>query len=1189
MYKNFTKPLCRLLGYKEKSLRMLTLVNLQDVKRPRKGLNLILAMKLIAVLLLTGMVHVSAATLAQKITINRKHVRIENVLEEIGKQSGYNFFLDVKALKNTKPISINVNNVSIEEVLNQILKGQPLAFTIEDKIVVIKEKEVSFLDRLVSHFNDIDVRGTIQDQNGKALRGATVTIKGTKRYISTDEEGKFSLTGVDEKAILVISFVGYKTKEIPASSVKGQLTISLELTTSNLKEVEVTTAYGIVRSKKELGYSVAKVTGEEINKANSGNILNGLVGKVSGLNIMTQSSEMSPKMRVLLRGIRSFGQSSNNQPLFVFNGAPLSFGSDGESAERAIEFINNLNPADIEDVTVLKGANGTAMYGPEGVNGVILITTKKIKQGELAVNARVNSSYTRMDFRQRTDQRTFGVGDDVSFFGGKSAESWGPAYDGRIISIGYPDKNGEFQKVPYKDLDDRYNFFNVARSTRTNVSLAQGDATSSFYLGLGHVDQTGLLPGDKQNQTTVLFNSTKKLGKNADFQVNINYSKMASDRGGDVTNKVLNTPSFIPLLSYKDYKNSYWGGLDNYWSGTNPYASLDLSRQKTTDNTFTGSFIANVKVLPWLSVKDQVSLNYWGRNQKKNAAPVVFSDFARVDPFKAHDAEPKTEDYLGTTLGFNNDLLLTAIHKTGDFLIRANLGNTIRDNFEKQLKTNATLVIPVYNNIFSRSDFGIGSDEVTRQTRSISLLGNVSLGYKDKIFLELTGRNEWDSKRAKIARGKDFYFGANTSLVLKEIVPLLKEQAWLSNFRLRLSATHTANMNIEPNQSERILNLTFPYPFTNPSTGKSLLGYGILTNPNPNIKPEKVFSQEYGLEMGFLENRIRFDGAYYNQVNNGVIMQVGVPSWSGYPDLDNAGRFRNTGWEFDLGLNPLVEFGEDINISLSGRFSINKNKVLEVSDIYNGTFIARDPSGNAFYARVGHSAFEFPVTDFKRDPEGRVIVDKSTGMPTVDYQNPKIMGKTLPVYQGGVTLNFTYKRFSLSTQADYSAGNDHGFGSSTIIQGTSALTLLNNREVFVFPNSVIEDSPGHFVKNTNVAVSNAGKELFSKFADATVHSISSANYWKIREIALQYEMPIKSKLVKRMAGSIYARDLFSFYPHSNIYGDPVSSNGPGLKTNQNQAIGQRQPSQSNNVSGSAADTNVTPGTIIYGFTFGLSF
>ncbi|TKC63689.1 SusC/RagA family TonB-linked outer membrane protein [Pedobacter hiemivivus] len=1149
---------------------------------------LLLVMKITTFLLLIAIMQVSASGFAQKITLSQKEITLKEFFRAIKKQTGYNVFYSNQLINDSRKINVDFENEDLEPVLKKVLTAHDLSFNIRDKDISVKPEEKTFLDNLVARFQEIDINGKIVDEKGNALPGTNIKIKGTNRYVISDNNGAFLLKSVDEQAIVVISFVGHRTLEIPANKIKG--TITLRAVSANLQEVSVTTAYGIERSKKELGYSVAQVSGEAINKANSGNILNGLIGKVSGLNIMSQSSEMSPKMRVLLRGIRSFGQSSNNQPLFIFNGAPLSFGGDMNAAQRSLEFINNLNPADVEEVTVLKGANATAMYGPEGVNGVIIITTKKVKQGEMSINARVNSSYTRYDYRQRSDQRTFGVGDESGFgVGGAQPGNWGPAYDGKIIRVGFPDKDGNYQEVPYSDLDDRYNFFNVARNTRANVSIAEGNLNSSYYIGAGYNDQTGLLPGDKTRQSTFLYNTNKKVGKLLDLQLNVNYSNTIADRGADVSSKVLNTPSFIPLLSYKDYKNSHWATLDNYWFGINPYAALDMTRSLARANAFTGNFIANFKPLKWLNIKDQISVNYQGTNNKINAQPIMFSDFARVDPVKGLDKDASTIDQFSSATAFNNDLLISTIHKTGDFLIRTNLGNSIRDNFDKALQTSANLVVPVFNNVFARTDQGVAGQEKYTTTRSISAFGNVSLGYKDRVFLELTGRNEWDSKRAKVARGKDLYFGANTSLILKEIVPFLKEQSWIDIFKLRLSAAFTANMNILPQQSEKTFQLLIPFPITNPTTGKSVLGYALTGNPNPLIKPEKVFSQEYGTELAFLENRIKFDAAYYHQINNGVIMTVGIPPYSGYPGTDNAGRFKNTGWEFDLGINPLVDFGKDVDISLTGRFSINNNEVLQVADIYNGTFIMNDPYGNLFYAREGHSAFEYPVTDFKRNPEGKVIVDKNTGLPTVDTQNPKIAGKTLPIYQGGVTLSVRYKRFTLSSQADYSAGNHFQFSSANIQTGVSNLTLINNREIFVFPNSVIEDSPGHFIENKDVPVSNAGKDLFSRFAAASIHTITNASYWRIREVSLQYEMPLKTKWVKKISGSIYANNVFSFYPRSNIYGDPVLSQGPGIPQSRATVVGQNSTSDTNNVSGGSADANAGPGLILYGFTFGLSF
>lgn len=1145
----------------------------------------IMRINLLVVLMTTFLIQVHASGFAQKVTLSENKRTLKEILQNVRNQTGYDFLYDVAVINNAGLVTVSIKNGSLEEALDRILKNQHLKYSISNKVIVIDREEPSFSQRISDLFNSIDINGRLLDEKGSGLAGATVKVRSRNLLLHTDKDGFFVLKNLDPKDIVEISYVGYKSLSLQAGEIKGP--VSMELASSKLDEVTITTAYGIERSRKELGYSVAKVSGTEINKSNDGTILNGLTGKVSGLNIVTENSSMSPQMRVLIRGIRSFGETSNNQPLFIFNGAPLSFGSDGESGQNAVDFINNLNPLDIEDVTVLKGANGTALYGPEGVNGVIIITTKKPKSGTMAVNARVNQSYRRIDWRTMPQQNTFGLGNDVSFFGGKTTSSWGPAYDGRMIAIGYPDASGKFQTVPYTPNNDRHEFFNVATTNRTNISLSQSDQNSSTYLGVGHVEQTGLLPMDKQNQTTALYSGTKKFGSSLDILFNINYSKTSSDRGGDVTNDVLTTPSFIPLLSYKDYQNSYWGSYDNYWSGLNPYAKLALSRTKQIDNTFTSSFTVNIKPASWLNIKDQISLNYLGRTRKLNVAPVTFSDFARVDPIKKTDILPQTTDYLGSTLALNNDLLITAIHETGDFMFRANFGGTIRDNYEKQLQTKATLVIPVYNDIYSRTDYGIGADELTQQTRSISAFGSLSTGYKNKVFLELTGRNEWDSKRARAARGKDLYFGANSSVLLKEIIPFFQDLKWLSTFRARLSAVHTANMNIEPNQSERILVVPVFYPYVN-AAGQGVPGYILQTNPNPLIKPEKVFSQEYGTEIGVLNNRIRFDASYYHQVNNGVIMRVAVPPLSGYPDYDNAGKFQNTGWEFDLNLSPLVKFSDDINISVQGRFSINNNKVLKVSSIYNGVFVARDPSGRTFYAREGHSAFEFVVLDFMRDPQGRVIVDQQSGLPTVDYQNPISKGKTLPVYQGGATVNVNYKKFTLSTQFDYSAGNDHLFNSN-ISNGTGYFTLLNNREKFVFPNSVIQDKPGHYIPNTNVPVSNTGSDLFSRFSEASINSLGSASYWKIREVALLYEIPVNKSWVKKVSASIYGRDLFSFYPKSNIYGDPSGSSGPGLPTAAPQGAGQRAAATTNNLTGAQADQNAGPGSVVYGFTLGFTF
>jgi len=1135
-------------------------------------------MRLTTVILIASLMQVSAASFGQRITLKKTNASLFSVLKDIRKQSGFDFYYEEKTTLRDQKVSLSIANATLEEALSVALKGLDLVYEIDGKIVSIKNKETSsFLDRLTERLAAIDVRGRVVDDKNSPLVGATVSIKGTDRKTITNENGDFSFTGVDEKAILVISFIGYQTQEIPAAKANAS-TIKMEATVSDLKEVTVNTGYGIEKRTKELGYSVAKVTGEEITRANSGNILTGLIGKVSGVNITTQSTDMTPQMRILIRGIRSFGQNSNNQPLFIFNGSPLSFGADQSAAQLAMNFLNNIDPNDIEDVTILKGANGTAIYGPEGVNGVIILTTKKGVKGQPVINFRTNNSFQIVDFRRESRQRLFGTGSELDVFGNKSPYSWGPRYDGSLVPIGYADEKGEFQMVPYEDTKEAHKFFNIAIANRNNLSFSNSDATSSFYLGLGYLRQTGLLPGDKQNQANILLNVNKTFGL-LNIQLNMNYARSNDDRGPDLQGEITSLPSFIPVTKYKDYVNDHWSQANNYWNGISPYQKLADNRTKGNTSGFTANIAVSIKPFPWLTIRDQPGINYTGYYSKSTGAPIDYAPYAAQDPNKAFDSFARVSEKMTSSTALNNDLLISTVHKMGNFVLRTNSGNTIRQNFSKDLSAAASLVIPVYNLAYTIYTPQLREDAVL--SRTTSFFGNTLLGYKDRVFLELTGRNEWDSKQAVASRGKTFYYGANTSVVLPDVIPVLKDLKWLTTARLRASYARSANMNISPYQSERRLVLSGGYPIVN--NGDYLLNYTLISeNPNPRLQPEKVISQEYGGNFSFLNNRIIFDLAYYYQRNNSVILAVQNAWLSGYPSTDNAGDFENYGWEFDLKLMPLVSFSNKMNISVQAKFAINDNKVLYLTPVYKGLFPVRDPSGQGYYAREGHSAFEFNVRDFKRDPQGRVIVDRTNGMPTAQgYNEVNLQGRLLPKYVSSLSLNFNWKKFSMNIQADYTAGYDHLFDQYTsFFTGTHPLTTLNNREPYVFPNSVYKDDSGNYVENKDIVVSNAGQELYQSFGQANIHGLTSGAFLKIREFAVQYDWTFRSGLIKGMSTSLYGRDLFSFYPKSNINGDPGFIKGPGQRT---------IDAPANNLSGGSSEVSALPGTVLMGFTLTAKF
>ncbi|NII26779.1 SusC/RagA family TonB-linked outer membrane protein [Pseudoflavitalea sp. X16] len=1152
-------------------------------------------MRLTFFFLMVATLGVHASGHSQSISLSGKDIPARQVFSAIEKQTGYVIFYNNSLLDETALVTLDVSQMPLEKFLELYCSKQSLNYRITNRMITFYRKiiipEPPFLN--LDAFRNIYTGRVLNATSKEPLAGATITVKGKESFVITDSKGSFKME-TDPGTILIISFVGYQSKEIKLDANKADITVMLEPQAEKLSET-VVTAYGIEKSQKEIGYSAVKISGEEINRANSGNLLTGLAGKVSGLNIATQSADMNPQMRVLLRGIRSFGENSNNQPLFILNGTPLSFGSDIASASLVMDFINNINPADIENVTVLKGANGTALYGPEGVNGVIIITTKKGQKGKPVISFRNNVSFQRMDYRNDNSlQRRYGTGMGTVDANGNGVYSlldrngWGPAYNGELVKIGRPDENGEYQMVTYSDKKDARRFFRVASIVQNNLSVSQSDAVSDFYIGLNHVHQEGYIPGDKQNALSVFFSGGRKFGK-LQVQLNLNYSRTTTD-GGPEMQYIGSYPTFIPVLSYKDYENNKWADNNHYWSDQevmSPYQVAKNNRSVGTSNALAGGLIITMKVLPWLTITEKPGIVYNGAYEKTTQAPVYFSDFAKQyggwNRYRDQLAQLKEDTRTLTSL--NNDLLITALNQAGNFTFRTTIGNSIRESYSKKMGGSGNPIVPVYNLIFSR-DQPYGSEEALL-TRFYSVFGTAGIGYRDRVFVELMARNDWDSKRASIARGKDLYVGANTSVILNEVIPSLKEISWLSRLQLRGAVNGTANMNIEPYQAERTLMLAFQNYFPYPGTiDDGVLSYQFLADiPNPYLKPEKILSQEYGMAIGLWKDRVVADFSFYTQRNNGVIMKVKTPWLSGASTLDNLGVLRNSGWELDLKFNPIFKLNNGLTLTADFRMAMNTNKVLSISDVYEGVFPLKTPYWGSMYgivARPGQTAFEYQLFDWKRDPAGRIIVNKQTGMPETDRDSAHFTGRSLPKYTGGININLSWKGLSLAVLGEFNLGAWHYYekGTLDVMNGMHVLTTYNDRKPYVIPNSSYLDASGKYVDNTDIKVKNANKELYSRFENTSTLYIAKADFLKIREIVLSYERNLKTKVIKRFQVSIYGRNVFNFYSKGNKSGDPQLIKGPG---------GRGYRTIPDNLTGSASGISTVPGIVQYGVITTLNF
>lgn len=1147
---------------------------------------------------------------AQKVSLSFRQAPLAKVFDEISKQSRVSIAYNEELLKEANPVTIDVRDMPAEQAIGLALRGQPFRFEAEGKYIYIRRSAASQTTNRPKPGAEsravITVRGTVKNEKGEVLAGASVQVRGTEHAVVTDAKGEFEIRGVEENATLVITSIGMQAQEV---TVKGrtQLSLVMKIKASALDE-QVVTAFGVEKSSKEIGYSVATVKGEELTKGNTGNILSGLSGRVSGLNIATQSADMTPQMQVLMRGIRSFSTTSNNQPLFILNGSPLSFGSDQTSAQLILDFINNINPNDVDKVTILKGANATALYGPEGVNGVIIITTRKGQKGKPVINFRNSVTFQRIDYRAvKYEQHAFGSGTGLvdangnGVYSGTINNGWGPKYDGSKVQLGRPDENGNKQMVDYAHRWDYRRFFDVARTTQSNLSISQGDDISNFYLGLAYNDQKGILPGDSRNTLTAFLSGARKLGIfNSQYQVNFNreLANLGPENYGPIG------PTFIPFLSYKDYKNYEWADNNHYWADfdvMSPYQAIATDRLYKTQNSAVVSLNLTAKPLAWLTITDAPAFVLDNVYKKREIAPVYFSDWAKLNGgfLRAFDRQARLEEGTVTNSTVHNHFTVMAINKAGDFDFRNMVGNVIDEQRYKEVGgTSSALSIPVYNLSYS-TDVPYAIERYVL-TRRYSFFGTSTVAYRQRVFLELTARNDWDSKRAQVGRGKDLYVGGNVSVLMKEAIPALGRLSWLSFLQLKGAVTTTANMNILPYQSQRTLQTAsyMGFPYNNSSFGGTgLAGYAYMPgNPNPYLKPEKILSIESGFTARLFKDMLSVNFAYYWQRNNGVITSASTGWESGAPTIDNLGIMNNWGYEVDIDADNFIRNANGFNMGAGFRIAMNKNVVKWLTPDYGGVYVLSAPGGQqglmGVVARLGHQAFEYWLYDFKRDAQGKVIVDPVTGYPTPDLNTAVYRGTTTPKYVGSFNLHFSYKRWSLSTLSEFNIGGNHYFtrGEGLTKAGLHELTTYNDRKPYIYPNSVYLDANGKSVDNTSVKTQSANSFLYSTVSQASVNYLSNSNFLKLKEIVLSYEQVFKTNSIKKLNIGVYGRNLFNWYSKNNLYGDPQLIKGPGrYAVGLTQAGGGVSGSPGNAAPQAGSSQYTPPGIVEYGVILSANF
>ncbi|HEU4496199.1 MAG TPA: SusC/RagA family TonB-linked outer membrane protein, partial [Flavobacterium sp.] len=985
------------------------------------------------------------------------------------------------------------------------------------------------------------VSGTVSDQNGLPLPGVGVTIKGTTSGTQTDLDGKFQITASPSQ-VLVFSFIGLKTQEIAASSTN--LSVRMADDATNLETVVVTGAMGIKRRRDEVTSSTQVVTNREITQAANPNVIRSLAGKVSGLQVNNSSNGVNSKTRIVLRGTRSL--TGNNEALVVIDNAISSATA-----------LQQLPPEIIESFNIIKGAQGAALYGDQGVNGVIIVTTKRgTKNEKLVVSVNSSIDFEQISFLPKR-QMKYGQGWDGEQLPDENG-GWGALFNGELVETGLAQANGQPLLLPYSPIKDNFKpFFKTGFTSQNGVTLNAGGENGYVLFTANNIKTEFVVKGDEIERNSFILKAGRTIGKfKIDGNVNYNYSKStqtsAENNRDGILNSLLQGASNIPVEAFEN------SGPGSGWTAyyKNPYWVRDNNRINANQ-----TFLNGIVTLGY-EINKNINVSYTGNVQFLNRESQSYIN-GYTDQ-NDHDSLSQTSEFFSTQSAqrnFYGDLLINFDYKlTDDLNLKFNLGNNIQDRSYRETSNGGTnLDIPGWYNIKNVLNPANPLTLNNRYTRSrrYAFFGNLDLGYKEFLFLNVTGRYDGTSV---LSKDNQTYFYPSAGLSFIPLKAFKVESDAFNYAKVSASIVRVGNTgSIDPYDINDVRVVPTGFPFG--STGSYIIN---RFPTDPNIKPEFVTTKELDLSLGFFKDRLTFDGAIYRADVDDLITEGSTSSASGLEKYtSNVGALRTTGIELDLGITPIKT--EDFTWNLRASYSSNKTVVKSLSegaDQINLFTANSDPGYNGFtvsnigagiFAQVGE---EFPLikgTTLVRDPNGNVIIG-ADGLPSVN-PNFSILGRVTPDYILGFTNTLEYKGLRLVAVFDYRTG--HKVISETKYNLTWTGHLEESAEFdrdqgFIYPGSVMETAPGSgiYVPNTTPSAAGYGGNgvisYYDVLSESGENNVIDATAFRCRELALSYSFPEKSLertgLTSLRIG-INARNPFIVLSSENKgYTDPEADN-----------------------------------------------
>ncbi len=1059
--------------------------------------------------------------LQKEITLGLADATVEEAIRRIAGESDLRFVYGQQKISTAERITLQVENEPAIDVLRTALRNTNLELRLSssgqlvlvDRPAVQTAAERSVVERPVPPRRlQGSIMGTVTDDvTGEAIPGANVAIVGTQQGSSTDASGQYTITGVEPGTYTVqASFVGFATAQTPGVQVvEGEATVvdfALEPTDIGLDEV-VVTALGIDRAARALGYSVARVEPEDLTVNRTPNFMDALQGKMAGVTVSPMGTGPQGSSKVRIRGQSSFG--ANNSPLIVIDGVPIdntTFGVSGDVGERGSnrnsdsgDGLSSVNPDNIEDMTILKGAAAAALYGARAKDGVIMITTKNRAQGT-GIQVEYTSSLTMdapLDLRDYQMEYGQGEGGErpTSSFPVSGVWSFGERFEPGMTHILF-----DGLEVPYEPQPNQlHEYYRTGSNLSNSLTISSGGQNGGFSISLSNLNSQAILPGSGYSRNNVGLGFTQQVVNLLTLSGNVHYSKENRENPPNIAEQ-----DYSPVVIYTLANSMPMDVLEEnccdengdeiiysrFTNRTNPYFALKRFENNDRDRVY-GNITARLDLTDWLYLQGRIGQDYYYRDQEYNL-PTGSQRQAPAPPGFVNG------QYVRDGLTFreqNADFLLGANRRFGSVGLDVNVGG---NTMYRRMERNNVLV----SDFFSRGLYALGNgrslspDHSLSERKVNSLYGVAEVSYRELLYLTGTLRNDWFSTLSPEERSI-LYPSLTASFVFTDMLgPGLP--GWLTNGKVRAAYAQVgSDTDVAPYSNNLFYGINSL--FFNESPLGSISGNSV---PNPNLRPMRVTEWEVGLDVTLLDN-LRLDVAYYDKVSSDQILSQQISNASGFSSRSiNVGESKNQGLEMLLSFSPVVT--ENVRWNSSFNASYNTTEVIDLGEDIG---IDQITVGGADFHGELRQVTGMPMNQlygwgWLRDEQGRQVFSPTTGRPMRSEQQ-LAFGSSIPTWVGGFSNSLNYGPVSMSFLIDFSLG--HKLISGTHINayrhGLDKATLEGREQGFVVGDGVNPDGS----VNTAQADVQTFYETIRAFR-ASEQSVFDAGSWQLRQITLGYDL-----------------------------------------------------------------------------------